>query len=167
MRKALGILLVLAALLGTADTAAASAEANQQFFLAGPAEGPSITIAASGVITGIGSLTAESVVLHPIDNTYEEVDIAVIGNGTLTLRIAGQFSVWPFTLNPGSCTQHGTLAGTWAITAATGTFTGATGHGTFRGGFFTYARPTPTGCDDANLKGFVAGPMTGTVRLIL
>jgi hypothetical protein len=163
----IGILLVqLAALLVVGDVAAASApeEGNQRFFLAGPAEGPSITIVGHGMITGIGTLTAESVDLRPVDNTYHEVDLAVLGGGILTISINGRFDTWPFTLDPRSCTRRGTLGGNWVITASGGDFAGTTGGGTFRGRFFTYASRTPAGCDESAIKGFVAGPMTGDVR---
>lgn len=166
MKKIIGIVLVqLAVLLGGGVDAAASAAGAQRFFLAGPAEGPSITIAGRGVITGVGTLTAESVDLRPIDNTYHEVDRAVIGGGNLTISIDGRFNTWPFTLDPRTCTKHGMLSGNWVITASGGDFTGATGGGTFRGRFFTYAGRTPAGCDETAIKGFVAGPMIGHVRL--
>lgn len=116
------------------------------------------------MITGIGTLTAESVDLHPIDNTYHEVDLAVIGEGNLTISIDGRFDTWPFTLEPSSCTQQGTLGGNWTITASGGDFTGATGGGTFQGRFFTYAARGPAGCDESAIKGFVAGTMIGDVR---
>lgn len=165
MKKVIGVVLVqFAALLGVGGVAAASVEGNQRFLLAGPAEGPSITIAGYGVITGVGTLTAESVDLRPIDNTYHEVDRAVIGSGTLTISIDGRFDTWPFTLDPRSCTRHGTLSGNWLITASGGDFTGATGGGTFRGRFFTYASRRPAGCDESAIRGFVAGPMIGDVR---
>lgn len=167
MKKLIAILLVpLAALLGVGGVggvAAAGAEGNQHFFLAGPAEGPSITIAGYGMITGIGTLTAETVDLRPIDNTYHEVDLAVIDGGTLTISIDGRFDTWPFTLDPRSCTRHGTLGGTWVITASGGNLAGATGGGAFHGRFFTYASRGPAGCEAA-IKGFVAGPMVGDVR---
>lgn len=170
MKKVIGIVLVqLAALLGgggavAATTGGAGAAVNQRFFLAGPAEGPSITITGHGVITGVGTLTAESVDLRPIDNTYHEVDRAVIGGGTLTISIDGRFSTWPFTLDPRSCTRHGMLGGNWVITGSGGVLTGTTGSGTFRGRFFTYAGRTPAGCDESAIRGFVAGPMIGHVR---
>ena len=165
MKKLIGVLLVqLAALLGVGGVASAHPESNQHFLLAGPAEGPSITIAGRGVITGIGTLTAVTVDLRPVDNTYHEVDIAVIGDGTLTISIDGRFDKWPFTLDPRSCTRHGNLGGAWFVTASGGDLTGATGDGTFRGRFFTYARRGPAGCDEGAIKGFVAGSMTGNVR---
>ncbi len=170
MKKVIGIVLVqLAALLsigGAVAAASAGAESNQRFFLTGPAEGPSITIAGRGVITGVGTLTAVSVDLRPIDNTYHEVDRAVIGGGTLTISIDGRFDTWPFTLDPRSCTRHGTLSGNWVITASGGDFTDVTGSGTFRGRFFTYASRGPAGCDESAIKGFVAGPMIGDVRFM-
>jgi hypothetical protein len=165
VKRFIGILLVqLAALLGVGDVAAARTEVNQHFFLAGPAEGPSITIAGSGVITGIGTLTAEAVDLRPIDNTYHEVDSAIIGGGNLTLSIDGRFDTWPFALDPRSCTRHGRLGGTWTVTASGGNLTGAIGGGTFQGQFFTYAARGPAGCDEGAIKGFVAGTMVGDVR---
>jgi hypothetical protein len=167
MKKIISILLVqLAALLGIGGVASASAgaEGQQRFFLAGPAEGPSITITGHGMITGIGTLTAESVDLRPIDNTYHEVDLAAIGGGTLTISIDGRFDTWPFTLDPRSCTRRGTLGGNWVITASGGDFAGATGDGTFRGRFFTYASRGPAGCDEGAIRGFVAGSMVGDVR---
>lgn len=163
--RAVGILLILA-LLGVGGVTAAHAEAdgNQHFVLAGPAEGPSIMIAAHGMITGIGTLTAESVDFRQIDNTYHEVDRADIGAGTLTISVDGRFDTWPFTLDPRSCTRHGMLGGNWVITASDGDFARATGGGTFRGRFFTYANRTPAGCAEGAIKGFVSGSMTGDVR---
>ncbi|HEV2777983.1 MAG TPA: hypothetical protein VGX25_01155 [Actinophytocola sp.] len=165
MKKLISVLLVqLATLLGVSGVAAARAEGNQHFFLAGPAEGPSITIAGRGMITGIGTLTAEAVELRPVDNTYHEVDLAVIGGGTLTISVDGRFDTWPFTLDPRSCTRRGSLGGNWVITASGGDLAGATGGGTFRGRFFTYAIRGPAGCDEGAIKGFVAGAMAGDVR---
>ena len=164
MKKLIGILLVpLAALLGIHGPAVASGEHNQRFFVTGRVEDPVARIVGSGVITGVGSLTAESVEFQPANNTYHEIDIAAIGRGTLTLSIDGRFSVWPFTLDPRSCTQRGTLSGTWTIAAGGGDFAGAAGAGTFRGRFFTYAPLGPAGCDETTLKGVVAGPMVGGV----
>jgi hypothetical protein len=166
VKKLIGILLVqITALLVVDGVAAARTEGNQRFFLAGPAEGPSITIAGHGIINGIGTLTAESVDLRPDDNTYHEVDLAVIARGTLTISIDGRFDTWPFTLDPVSCTQHGTLGGSWTITASGGDLAGTTGGGTFRGWFFTYASRGPAGCNEDAIRGFVAGPMTGSVAV--
>jgi hypothetical protein len=169
VRKFISLLLVqLVALLGMGGVGEASTPSggSQTFFLAGPAEGPSITIAGRGMINGIGTLTAESVELRPIDNTYHEVDGAVIGDGTLTISIDGRFSTWPFTLDPRSCTRSGTLGGNWVIAEGQGKFAGAVGGGTFRGRFFTYASRAPAGCDESAIKGFVAGTMVGAVRFM-
>jgi hypothetical protein len=70
-------------LFGVGGVATAHAEGNLHFFLVGPAEGPSITIAGHGMITGIGTLTAEAVDLRPANNTYHEVDLVSIGDDTL------------------------------------------------------------------------------------
>jgi hypothetical protein len=165
MRKIIGIVLVLlAALLGTVGPAAASAADNQRFFVVGRVEDPVATIAADGVLTGVGSLTAESVEFHPADKSYHELDIVAVGGGTLTLSIDGRFSVWPFDLDPRTCTRQGTLGGRWTVTAAGGDLAGATGAGTFSGRFFTYAGRGPGGCAAEALKGVVAGPMTGSLR---
>jgi hypothetical protein len=158
----LGPLLALPAIAGPAEASSAHA---QSFVLSGRVEAPSLTLFASGVINGVGSLTAETVDYRPADRTYRETDLAAIGDGTLTLSFTGAFDTWPFTLNPRTCTQHGGLSGTWTITGASGTFTGTTGHGTFSGRFLTYAARTTTGCDKAAIKGFVAGPMTGSLDL--
>jgi hypothetical protein len=161
--KAIGILVILLVQLGLVGSASATGAGNQRFSLAGRIEDPSIVIAGSGPITGVGSLAAESVEFHPADKTYLETDIAVIGDGTLTMAIDGRFDVWPFTLDPRTCTQHGTLSGTWTITSAGGAFTGTTGAGEFRGHFFTYARRGAAGCEEATVKGFVAGSMLGSL----
>jgi hypothetical protein len=155
--RAIGILLVL--LLGMTGTAAATEAPNQRFVSAGRVEAPSIMIAGHGLINGIGTLTAESVEFHQADNSYRETDLAVVGTGRFTLSVNGRFSVWPFTLDPLTCTRHGTLGGTWSFTA------GATGGGTFSGRFFTYASRGPTGCDENAIKGFVSGQLVGTVRM--
>jgi hypothetical protein len=155
--RAVGILLVL--LLALTGTAAASEAGNQRFLAAGRVEAPSIMIAGHGMINGIGTLTAESVEFNQPDNSYRETDLAVLGPGTFTLSVNGHFSVWPFTLDPVTCTRHGTLGGTWHLTA------GGTGGGTFSGRFFTYSNRTPSGCDNNAIKGFVSGQMVGNVHL--
>ena len=174
MKKVVGVLLGLAlpALAGTAQAAPTHAAPThaaptqaQRFVLSGRVEAPSLTLVASGVINGVGSLTAETVDYRPSDRTYRETDLAVIGGGTLTLSFTGTFDTWPFTLDPRTCTQHGGLSGTWSVTGARGTFAGATGRGTFSGRFLTYAGRTATGCDEAAIKGFVTGPMTGSLSL--
>jgi hypothetical protein len=158
----LGPLLVLPAVPGTAH---ASSAHDQRFVLSGRVEAPSLTLLASGVVNGVGSLTAETVDYRPSDRTYRETDLAVIGGGTLTLSFSGAFDTWPFTLDPRTCTQHGGLSGTWSVAGASGTFAGTTGHGTFSGRFLTYAGRGAAGCDEAAIKGFVAGPMTGSLAL--
>lgn len=171
VKKVIGVLFVLLVVLpGSGASALAGAEDkraedNQRFLVAGRVEEPSATIAGNGVITGVGSLTAESVDFRPADNTYHETDVAVIGGGTLTMSIDGRFDPWPFTLDPRSCTQRGTLTGTWTVMTGSGDFVGATGDGTFSGRFVTYARRGPAGCDEETLKGFVVGPMVGNVSL--
>jgi hypothetical protein len=157
------VLVQLLALLGGGGAAGTELPGSQHFFAAGRVEAPELTILASGVVTGAGSLTAESVELRPADNTYQETDRISIGSGTLTVSVDGRFDVWPFTLDPRSCTQQGSLAGTWIITASGGDLAGATGGGTFSGRFVTYARRRPAGCDETRIKGFVAGSMVGAV----
>jgi hypothetical protein len=165
MKKIVGILLVqLAALLSIVGSAAAGGGADQRFFVVGRVEDPVAMIVASGVITGVGSLTAESVEFRPADKTYHEIDLVAVGGGTLTLSIDGRFDVWPFDLDPRTCTRQGTLGGDWTVTAADGDFAGTTGAGTFSGRFFTYAGRGPGGCDPETIKGLVAGPMVGTMR---
>lgn len=155
--------LMLAALLCGATGAAHASGDNQRFFIAGRVEEPTARLLAAGVLNGAGTLTAESVEFQQADSSYRETDLAVVGAGTLELSINGRFSTWPFTLDPGSCTQRGTLSGTWTVAAARGDLTGTTGHGTFTGRFLTYAARGPAGCDESAIKGFVAGPMTGTL----
>jgi hypothetical protein len=165
MRRVVVALLVpLFLVLASGAAAAARPAEDVRFLLAGRLEDPAITLVATGAITGTGSLTAESVQYRPEDNSYHEVDRARLGGGSLTLAVDGSFSVWPFTLDPRTCTQEGTLAGTWTVTAADGELAGLTGDGTFRGRFLTYAGRGPAGCDVNALKGFVAGSMTGTVE---
>lgn len=166
MTQAVSVLLAqLLALAGGGDAAGTELPGNQHFFATGRVEAPALTIIATGVITGVGSLTAESVELRPADNTYHETDRVSIGSGTLTVSVDGRFDVWPFTLDPRTCTQQGSLAGTWTITAGGGDLAGATGGGTLSGYFATYAPRGPAGCDETALKGFVAGPMVGAVTL--
>jgi hypothetical protein len=153
----------LAALPVIAGPAHAVQAHDQRFVLYGRLEAASLTLVANGAINGVGSLTAETVEYQPADRTYRETDLAVIGNGTLTLSITGAFDTWPFTLDPPTCTRHGTLAGTWSVSAAGGAFAGATGNGTFAGRFLTYARQISRRCDETTIKGFVAGPMTGSL----
>lgn len=160
MMRAVGLLLVLPLTVGTAQTSPAH---HQHFLLFGRVEAPSLTLVADGVINGIGTLAAESVEYQPADLTYRETDLAIVGEGRLTLSITGAFSTWPFTLDPRTCTQHGRLAGRWRITSGGGAFAGATGGGTFSGRFLTSAQRGTTGCDEAMIKGFVSGPMNGSL----
>ena len=157
------ILLALPALGGVARAEPTHA---QWFLLYGRVEAPALTLLASGVINGVGSLTAETVHYRQADRTYRETDLAVIGDGSLTLSINGAFDTCPFTLDPRTCTQHGGLAGTWRVTGSGGALTGTTGKGTFSGRFRTYADRGPAGCDQAAIKGFVIGPMTGTLHTV-
>jgi hypothetical protein len=156
----LGRLLVLPVIAGSAHSAPAH---DQTFVLYGRVEAPSLTLIASGAINGVGSLTAETVDYQQSDRTYRETDLAVIGSRTLNLSITGAFDTWPFTLDPRTCTQHGALAGTWSITATSSALAGVTGNGRFSGRFLTYADRGPSGCDEAAIKGFVAGSMTGSL----
>jgi hypothetical protein len=156
----LGPILALPVIAGTAQAAPAR---QQRFVLSGRVEAPSLTLVAAGVLNGAGSLTAETVEYQPSDWTYQETDLAVIGDGTLIFSITGAFDTWPFTLDPRTCAQRGGLTGTWTITAAGGALTGTTGSGTFSGRFLTYAQQEPTGCDETAIKGFVAGAMTGAL----
>ena len=166
MRKVIGVLSAqLVVVLATAGFTRAGAGDNQRFFAAGRLEAPSITLVASGVITGAGSLTAESADYRPADKTYRETDLAVIGGGTLTISVNGRFDVWPFALDPRTCTQQGVLGGTWTVSGSAADFAGTTGRGTLSGRFFTYARRGPDGCDETAIKGFVAGPMVGSLHL--
>ncbi len=163
MKRVMGILFVqLLMLLGNGAAWAVPPD-NVRFLVTGRVEDPSATIIASGAISGIGTLTAESVDYRQADNTYHETDLAAVGGGTLTMSVDGRFDVWPFTLDPRTCTQRGTLTGVWTVTAGGGDFAGATGSGTFSGRFLTYANRTPGGCDEQALKGFLAGPMVGNV----
>ena len=136
---------------------------TQRFLLSGRIEAPSLRLVATGVINGVGSLTAETVHYSEADRTYRETDLAVIGDGSLTLSINGAFDTWPFSLDPRTCTQRGGLAGTWRVIGSSGAFTGATGEGTFSGRFLTYADRRTAGCDEAAIKGFVVGSMTGVL----
>lgn len=166
MHKVAAILLAqLLALPASGGVARAEPAAyTQRFLLSGRIEAPSLRVLGVGVINGVGSLTAETVHYREADRTYRETDLAVFGAGSLTLSINGAFDTWPFTLDPRTCTQSGSLAGTWTVTGSSGAFTGVTGGGTFSGRFLTYADHKTTGCDEAALKGFVIGPMTGILN---
>ena len=155
-------ILAAAAVALVLPTGASTAE-PVKILAVGRVEDPSITIAATGAITGIGSLTAESVDYREADRTYHETDRAALGSGDLLLSVDGAFDVWPFTLDPRTCTRHGSVTGTWTITAGTGAHAGVTGTGTLSGRFLTYAARGPAGCDEAAIKGFVAGSMVGAV----
>jgi len=157
------LLLQLLALPAIGGAVRAEPAHTQRFLLSGRIEAPSLRLIAAGVINGVGSLTAETVHYREADRTYRETDLAVVGDGSLTLSINGAFDTWPFTLDPRTCTQRGGLAGTWRVTGSGGAFTGATGEGTFSGRFLTYADRRAAGCDEAAIKGFVIGPMTGVL----
>jgi hypothetical protein len=161
----LGAGVALAALVGSGIPAGASeAHPNQSFLIAGTVENPTAQVFASGMVEGQGTLTAESADFHQETNSYDETDLLAVGSGSLQVVIHGAFNTWPFTLDPRTCTQHGTITGTWTIASGAGSLAGATGGGTLSGVFFTYAPPTAAGCDETAIKGFVFGPMVGTLE---
>jgi hypothetical protein len=163
VRRLLAALVVPLLLLAVSGPASANSAGPLRVLAFGRVEDAAITIVASGAITGAGSLTAESVAYRQADLTYTEVDRAALGAGELTLSVEGAFDVWPFSLDPLTCTRHGSLSGTWTITRGTGRYTGVTGHGTLTGRFLTYAARGSAGCDETVVKGFVVGSMAGTV----
>jgi len=170
MKHLLVVPVVLALSLTGGGVAAARPPDAQRIFVVGRVEDPTAMITASGVVDGTGTLTAESVSFDQATRSYVETDLAAVGGGTsgrdgrettLTVLVHGAFDKWPFTLDPRTCTQSGRIFGTWSITSAGGDLAGATGGGTLSGRFFTYA----SGCDVNNIKGFVAGPMVGSVQV--
>lgn len=165
MTKVTGVLLVALGLLLGKGGAWGTPRDNVLFLVAGRLENPSAAIVAVGAINGKGTLTAESVDYRQANNTYQETDLVVVGGGTLTLSVHGSFDIWPFTVDHRTCTRRGTLSGTWTVTHGGGSFAGAVGGGTFSGHFLVYTNRTPGGCNETALKGFLAGPMVGTVDL--
>jgi hypothetical protein len=142
---------------------AAEAHPNQSFLIAGTVPDPTAQVFASGVVEGRGTLTEESADFHQETNSYDETDLLAVGSGSLQVVIHGAFNKWPFTLDARTCTQHGTITGTWTIASGAGSLAGATGGGTLSGVFFTDAPRTAAGCDETSIKGFVFGPMVGTL----
>jgi hypothetical protein len=153
------------ALVVSAPAAMAAPTQNQRFILAGTLQGPALTVVGQGPVHGVGTFTAVSADYHQATDSYDETDRLAVGTGSLLLAIHGSFSTWPFTFDPVSCTQRGTIGGTWAVTSGDGSLAGATGQGTFSADFLTYAPRTPTGCDGTSVKGVVSGQMVGTVVL--
>jgi hypothetical protein len=143
---------------------AAEAHPNQTFLIAGTVENPTARVFASGMVEGAGTLTAESATFNQATNSYDETDLLAVGAGSLQVVIHGVFNTWPFTLDARTCTQHGTIAGTWTIASGAGSLAGAVGGGTLSGVFLTYAPRSAAGCDEAAIKGFVFGPMVGTLH---
>jgi hypothetical protein len=163
---ALGAGLALVALVGLGIPArAAGAHQNQRFVIAGTVDNPTAQVFADGVVDGLGTLTAESADFHQETRSYDETDLLAVGSGSLQVAIHGSFTPWPFTLDPATCTQHGTVSGTWTIASGAGSLAGATGGGTLSGVFLTYAGRTAAGCDETAIKGFVFGPMVGALHL--
>ena len=142
---------------------AAEAHPNQTFLISGTVQDVTAQVFASGVVEGRGTLTAESANFHQETNSYDETDLLAVGAGSLQVVIHGAFNTWPFTLDARTCTQHGTITGTWTIASGAGSLAGATGGGTLSGVFLTYAPHTAAGCDVTAVKGFVFGPMVGTL----
>jgi len=167
MRSAMAVLPVVLALLLAGGGIADARPANDQFiFVVGRVEDPTATIVANGVVTGTGTLTAESVDFNQPDKSYVETDLAAVDEGTLTVVVHGRFDTWPFTLDPRTCTRSGRITGTWTVVGAGGHLAGAAGGGTLSGRFFTYATRDRNGCDVNEIKGVVAGPMVGDLRLV-
>jgi hypothetical protein len=144
---------------------AAEVHQSQRFVIAGSVDNPTALLFADGPVHGLGTLTAESADFHQETGSYVETDLLAVGSGSLHVTIHGAFNTWPFTLDPATCTQHGTVHGTWTVTSGAGSFAGATGGGTLSGIFLTYAAGTAAGCDETAIKGFVFGPMVGGLDL--
>jgi hypothetical protein len=159
-----GLALVVPLALGI-PAGAAEAHHNQRFVIAGTVDNPTARVFADGVVHGPGTLTAESADFHQDTDSYDETDLLAVGSGSLQVVVHGSFNTWPFTLDPATCTQHGTVRGTWTIASGGGSLAGATGGGTLSGVFFTYAARTAAGCDETAIKGFVFGPMVGDLHL--
>jgi hypothetical protein len=145
--------------------AADEAHQNQRFLIAGTVESPTALVVAYGLVHGLGTLTAESADFHQETGSYDETDLLAVGSGSLQVVVHGSFNTWPFTLDPATCAQHGTVKGTWTIASGAGSLAGATGGGTLSGIFLTYAARTAAGCDETAIKGFVFGPMVGALDL--
>jgi hypothetical protein len=159
-------LVALVPLVALGNPAAADeAHQNQRFVIAGTVENPTALVVAYGPVHGLGTLTAESADFHQETDSYDETDLLAVGSGSLQVVVHGSFNTWPFTLDPATCTQHGTVKGTWTIASGAGSLAGATGGGTLSGIFLTYAARTAAGCDETALKGFVVGPMSGALHL--
>ena len=167
MRAALVVAIVLALLVADGGIANARPADNERVFVVGRVEDPTATIVAHGVVTGTGTLTAESVDFDQADKSYVETDLATVGGGTLTVLVHGRFDTWPFTLDPRTCTRSGRITGTWTVTGAGGDLAGATGGGTLAGRFRTFATRDRNGCDVNDIKGVVAGPMVGNLVVVL
>ncbi|HEX4721202.1 MAG TPA: hypothetical protein VH333_01710 [Pseudonocardiaceae bacterium] len=159
-------MVVLLLLLTGGGVADARPSTSQRIFVVGRVEDPTATITASGMITGTGTLTAESVDFDQATDSYVETDLAAVGGGTLTVLVHGAFDTWPFTLDPRTCTRSGRITGTWTVTGTGGDLAGVAGGGTLAGHFLTYAAHGHGGCDVNDIKGFVAGPMTGDLHRI-
>jgi hypothetical protein len=166
MRRGLAALAACFALAALGTPAAADeAHQNQRFVIAGTVESPTALVVAEGPVHGLGTLTAESADFHQETGSYDETDLLAVGSGSLQVVIHGSFNTWPFTLDPASCSQHGTVNGTWTIASGAGSLGGATGGGTLSGVFLTYAGRTASGCDETAIRGFVFGPMVGALDL--
>jgi hypothetical protein len=163
---ALGAGLALVALVALGVPAGADeAHQNQRFVIAGTVEDPTAFVVAYGLVHGLGTLTAESADFHQETDSYDETDLLAVGSGSLHVAVHGSFNTWPFTFDPATCTQHGTVKGTWTVESGAGSLAGATGGGTLSGVFLTYAPRTAGGCDETAIKGFVFGPMVGALDL--
>jgi len=143
MLKALlaGIATVLVSFSLVATASAATGLQTFDFFGSGPPGTPR-TVAASGPISGVGTVVIGSDVAGPGGTR--------IATTTWGFREGSVFVTLTYTFQPSfdphTCMESSYLTGTWRITGATGRYAGATGSGTFSGPNSVYYRRTASGC---------------------
>ena len=141
-RFLVGVVTILVAL-GLTSTASAATTGFQtvDVYAVGSPSTPR-TVAASGPISGVGSVVLGSETDGP-NGTRIATTTWVFREGsvfvTLTFRARAAFDSY-------SCVASTHFTGTWRITGGTGRYAGATGSGTVSGSIRAYNRRSASGC---------------------
>jgi len=161
--SALALITVTVVIRPTTAAAAPEPQSFSIFFDLATPDQPGI-VEADGPISGQGAVFATE---RDTGHAFHETETFVFADGTLAVRANGV--VTSSQVDPSTCTESSAFAGNFSITAGTGDFAAARGHGHFSGRTtitFEVNPTSPDGCDfDLLVSGSIHGEAIGRVRL--
>jgi hypothetical protein len=165
MKVATAAVLIFVLLVAFAGPAASAPAAKESFDITFDlTAGPPGIVVADGPITGQGMVFADE---RDTGNAFHEKETFAFPNGTLAVR-ANDVNT-STTFDAPTCTQTFAFKGNFAITAGSGSFATAKGHGHFSGESHISFLPdpaSPQGCDlQQVIGGDIHGHAIGDVKL--